>query len=49
MNETIFHYELDASEVEDVNGGFVCGGLCVAAGFAAGAALGYIVVDWAMN
>lgn len=49
MNEAIFPYELDTSEIEDVNGGIACGGLCVAAGFAAGAALGYIVVDWAMN
>ncbi|GAA0855126.1 class IIb bacteriocin, lactobin A/cerein 7B family [Aliiglaciecola litoralis] len=36
-------------ELNEVNGGFVCLGLCVAGAFVAGAALGYIVVDWAMN
>ena len=49
MHETNLTYELSEAQIREVNGGFVCGGVCVAAGFAAGAALGYIVVDWAMN
>ena len=40
---------LSILEVQEVNGGIVCGGLCVGGAFIVGSALGYIVVDWAMN
>lgn len=30
---------LDAREIDDVSGGFICGGLCVLGGIAAGVAL----------
>jgi hypothetical protein len=32
--------ELNAAEIEEVSGGFVCGGLCVAGAFMLGAAVG---------
>ncbi|NRA68957.1 MAG: hypothetical protein HRU19_31090 [Pseudobacteriovorax sp.] len=49
MLENEEKFELDLEEIELVSGGVVCGGVCVGAAFTAGAALGYIVVDWALN
>ncbi|MFV0335799.1 MAG: hypothetical protein ACK5JR_17210 [Tropicimonas sp.] len=35
--------ELEQHEIDEVSGGFVCGGLCIAGGFALGAAVGGVV------
>ena len=31
---------LNADEIDEISGGFVCGGLCIAGAFALGAAIG---------
>lgn len=42
-------YELNAVEIEEVNGGFVCGGLCVGGLFLLGTAIGAGVTHLVMN
>lgn len=42
-------YELSQSQIEEVSGGFVCGGLCVAGAFTAGALVGGGVTWWALS
>lgn len=37
--EFIEYRELDSQEIETVSGGFVCGGLCILGGIAAGVAI----------
>ncbi len=40
---------LTNNEIEQVNGGFVCGGLCVAGAIVAGAATGSAIAYWLLK
>ncbi len=47
MNATL--RTLDDHEINAVSGGFVCGGLCIAGAFTAGAIIGIAVTNWLLS
>ena len=42
-------FELTTTEIDQVNGGIGCGGLCVGGLFIAGAAAGGLITNWILN
>ena len=40
---------LSFNEIDEVSGGFICGGLCIAGAFVLGAAIGGGLAYWALS